>query len=77
MRKFNRSSAIDLVIVFFKSRVLVLLAPLGVAKLGFGNLVLVDESNYFLFLAPIPNHVTNFIYRHHISRLLVTGDVGS
>jgi len=77
MRKFNRSSAIDLVIVFFESRVLVLLAPLRVAKLCFSDLVLVDESNHFLLLTAIPNHVTNFIDRHHISRLLVTGDVGS
>jgi len=77
MRQFDRRSAIDLVVVFFESRILFLLAPLSVANLCFIDLVLVDESDYFLFLAIIPYHVTDFIDNHHVSGLLVTGHVGS
>lgn len=84
MRKFDRGSAIDLVIVFLESRILVLLAPLHIAQLCLVDLVLVDQSNDFLLLAVISDHVADFIDDHHVlllffcyTHLLVDIDVGS
>lgn len=77
MWKFDRGSAIDLVAVFLESRILVLQAPLHIAQLCFVDLVLVDQSNDFLLLAVISDHVADFIDDHHVSHLLVDVDVGS
>lgn len=56
---------------------MVLLAPLHIAQLRLVDLVLVDQSNDFLLLAVISDHVADFIDDHHVSHLLVVIDVGS
>ncbi len=56
---------------------MVLLAPLHIAQLRLVDLVLVNQSNDFLFLAVISDHVADFIDHHHVSRLLVNVHVGS